>query len=206
MYTTRDEAVNRLLRTIITYEGNPYRVIDVRGRDGAVVLAIEAWPFDGMNVREVSVSDAALNGFRPMALGFMNYFRRGIPHASWCYRSPARRMQQGLNDANFRANTLITQQRVALEHCQSSDAFREMIVGAYPSVDEANEMIVPNSTIAVASKYAISMGVEGYKTVYYGTEPMGLLIGGAFLLREDRQYAREQLMECGLFGTNIQNL
>ena len=206
MYTTRDEASNRLLRTIVTYDGEPHKVVDIGGRDGAVTLTIAPWPFAARDYRDVAVTDPLLNGFRPMALGFMNYFRRGIPHASWCFRSPARRMQQGLNDANFRANTLVTQQRITLEHCQDSDAFREMILGTYPTVDEVNEMLLPNSTIAVDRKYAISMGVEGYKTVYYGNEPMGLLINGTFLLREDRQYAREQLMECGLFGTNIQNL
>ena len=209
MYTTREEARNRLAGTIVAYDGQPLKVLDVGGRDGAgVTLSCLLWPFDG-NTAPVAynVNDPLFVGFRTPTLGFANYFERGAAHAVWCHRVPARRMQQGLVNGNFNAVSLgVRAMKYGLDQIASSEAFREMLVGEYPSFDTAMATLVPDSSIAVAREFALLMSPEGYVTIYHRRDPLGLVMGGVIFLREDRQYAREMLVECEALPNDIQNL
>lgn len=207
MYTTREEAGNRLRESLVSYDGAPVLVTDIGGTDGDGVTAyIDSWPFTRRNLVEVSVNDPGFDGFSPLPLGFANYFERGNLQTLWCERIPARRMQQGLVNANFRARSLLDRGGYGLEDIRSSDAFVEMVRGEYGSVEEVRQLLVPYSAIAVAREYALALDGSGYTTIYHQTDPLGLLLGDTVYLRPDRQYAREQIIESGLFGSNIQNL
>jgi len=209
MYTTREEARNRLGGTIVTYDGQPLKVLDVGGRDGAgVTLTCLNWPFDGNTApMSKSVADPLFKGFQTPRLGFANYFERGNAHAIWCHRIPARRMQQGLINGNFNAVSLgMRALKLNLDVLASSEAFREMVAGEYPSFETAISTLVPDSSIAVAREFALMMSPEGYVTIYHRRDPLGLVMGGVIFLREDRQYAREMLLEAPELPNDIQNL
>ena len=209
MYTTREEARNRLGGTIVAYDGSPLKVLDVGGRDGAgVTLTCLEWPFDG-NTAPVTrpVNDPLFNGFRTPSIGFANYFERGNAHTLWCHRTPARRMQQGLINGNFNAVSLgVRALKVPLDQIASSEAFREMLANEYPTFETALATLVPDSSIAVSREFALLMSPEGYVTIYHRRDPLGLVMGGIIFLREDRQYAREMLVECERLPNDIQNL
>ena len=208
MYTTREEARNRLVNTIVAYDGRPVRVVDVGGRDGgALTLTVFHWPFDGTRAETLPITDPLFGSFVTPRLGFANYFERGNAHTVWCHRTPARRMQQGLVSGNFAGTAIgVRQQRFTLEHLQSTDAFREMIAGEYPTFDTACEMLVPDSSIAVDRNFALLQSPEGYVTIYHRRDPLGLVMRGVIYLREDRQYARELLLEAERLPNDIQNL
>ena len=209
MYETRDEAQNRLLNTVVSYDGFPHRVINVGGRVGAITLAIVPWPFDGSTgLREVRVSDPLFKNFRTPPLGFVNYFeQRDQTHVSWVERVPARRMHQGLNDGNTHITSLgIRAIRTPMTQVQSSEAFKEMIVGEYPTFEEVVDLLVPESSIAFDREYALFMSNEGYVTIYHKRDPLGLVMNGVIHLRADRFYAREALVEHERIPNDIQNL
>lgn len=208
MYTTREEARNRLINTIVAYDGRPVRVVDVGGRDGgALNLTVFGWPFDGRDSVVLPITDPRFGSFVTPRLGFANYFERGNAHAVWCHRTPARRMQQGLVSGNFAGTAIgVRAQRFTLEHLQSTDAFREMIAGEYPTFETAMEMLVPDSSIAVDRNFALLSSPEGYVTIYHRRDPLGLVMRGVIYLREDRQYARELLLEAERLPNDIQNL
>lgn len=209
MYATREEARNRLVGTIVAYDGRPVKVIDVGGRDGGVLsLSVLVWPFDGREpALTLPINDALFGNFVTPRLGFANFFERGNAHAIWCHRTPARRMQQGLVNGNFVGTAIgIRQQRFNLEHIQSSDGFREMIAGEYPVFETAVDMLVPDSSIAVDRNFALMQSPEGYVTIYHRRDPLGLVMRGVIYLREDRQYARELLLESDRVPNDIQNL
>lgn len=208
-YKTREDAEFRLHGTIVGYNGSPVLVNRVRTRthkktgEEIIVLAVAGHPFGGTS-REIRLDDPGFDKFRPVKLGFLNFFERNITSCSWAERAPVRRSKQGLAGESFRCSTLLESMRLELGTVQSSEGFLEMIEGRYPSYDEAIDRLVPNSAIAVSRQFAVSMGSNGMISLHYGRENVGVVFRGQLYLRSDQQYLLESIIEEPNLPSNVE--
>lgn len=195
LYDSIEEANNRLGSTVVTYEGRPVYVQEVIPHDDGVMrVKFREFPFRGDLVRK-KINSPAFKRFETIPLGFMNLFSNGRRHTTFCERTPNRQRRQGLSGDTFSSSSLIGERGVGFSDSISADAFREMVLGEYPTYDEALGRLVPNSSIAVDREFAVLRTPEGYTHVYHKRDNIGVVIRGNLYLRPDRRFMIESIQE-----------
>lgn len=202
MYDSADEANNRLAGTIVSYDGEPVYIRDAQNHaDGCIRLSMIPHPFNGSATRK-RIDSPAFNKFRPIPLGFCNFFTPGgNRHVTWCERTSPRSRRQGLCSDNVRMITLSPggsggMRGIRLEGAFSgSDAFREMVTGQYPSFDLVLRTLVPDSSIAVSREFALRRGKMNLVTLHHKLEEVGVVFRGQLFLSNDHQFLMETIVE-----------
>ena len=207
-YKTREDAEFRLVGTIVGLDGSPVLVDRVRektnGKTGITDLIVfyREFPFNGA-ARQTLLTNPGFNSFRPVKLGFCNYFDSGVLECCYCERTPVRRSKQGLCRENFRASNF-SGIRFNFEQLMTSDGFNEMIRGEYPTYDEVIDRLVPGSAIAVSRCFALSKGGNGVVTLYYKNDQVGFVFRGQLYLNADDHYLLESILEEPNLPNNVE--
>lgn len=210
VYDSVEEANNRIVGTIVTYDGRPVQVVSAEDHeDGIIRLRIREFPFNGRerggeDTRK-KINSPLFRRFVTPPLGYCNYFERDNASAIWCERVSARTRRQGLCGEVFNG---VSHQgyRVEFDALSRSEAFREMIAGEYPSFDDALGRLFPNSCIAISRDFALHMGVEGFTYLYWRRDPVALVVRGAIMLRNDKQHLIETLRDCRALPDRVEIL
>lgn len=197
VYDSVDEAQRRLVGTVVTYDGQPVQINDVRSHpDGILRVSFQPWPFDGRDpdVRK-KINSPLFKRFVTPPLGFCNYFSGRSANCFWTERVSARTQRQGLSSDTFNASALQSGDRVSYGALISSDAFREMVTGEFPSYADALARLVPNSSIAVDRNFALAKTPGSYVFLYHRKEEIGIVLRDSLYLRNDRQHMLESISE-----------
>jgi hypothetical protein len=194
LYDSLDEAVNRLVNTMVTYDGAPVYVTHVERHGKDFQLSLSRFPYDGRDQFNALASDPLFKGFQSPPLGYCNFFYRRAD-TTWCERIPSRQRRQGLSGDTCNAVSLVSGLRIPWNELYISDGFNEMVRGEYPSFDEAFQRLIPSSSIAVARDFAVRMSEGGYTFLYYKRDEVGMFVRDNLYLRSDRQYLSEMIIE-----------
>lgn len=204
-YDSVEEANNRLAGTIVTYEDRPVRISEIVSHaDGILRVIFNEFPYNGAPVRRM-INSPGFKRFRTPPLGYCNYFDRDQSHALWCERVSARSRRQGLCEEVFNAVSEFGG-RAGFRQLSSSEAFREMVVGEYPSFDAVMGRLVPDSTIAVDRDFAVQAGTHGFRYLMYRRDTVALIVRESILLRNDRQHLLETIAECPRLPNRVEVL
>jgi hypothetical protein len=196
-YDSVEEAQRRLVGTIVTYDGQPVQVNDVRSHpDGILRVSFSAWPFDGRepDVRKM-INSPLFKRFVTPPLGFCNYFSGRSANCFWTERVSARTQRQGLSSDTFNASALQSGDRANYSAIVASDGFREMVCGEYPTYADALARLVPNSSIAVDRNFALAKSAGSYVFLHHRREEVGIVLRETLYLRNDRQHMLESIVE-----------
>lgn len=229
-YDNLDEARRRLLRTVVLYDGKPCYIWDINeNSDGIFRLFITMLPFSGATARPVAedtpdempvpppgtvirkkINSKKFNNFRPIELGFINFFGqdnngRDVVNATYSSRIPTRRGYQGLARETCSFITLNTGRSITLTEAITSDAFVEMVNDEYPPWNAVLDVLNFHQSIAVSKDFAISM--EDFPLLYYKTDVVGLIMpDGTIYLKKDRCYLTDLIQECVNLPNNIRTI
>ena len=202
-YKTKEDVDFRLANTIVSYAGEPVLVRQGTTREGLPGVSFKEHPFTGPTATK-SVDDPLFNDFKPVPLGFLNYFRKGINDCAYAERLPLRRSKQGLSSESFRCSTLANEFRHDWEDVTRSDGFREMVVGMYPTFDEVLALLVPSSSIAVSREFAIRMDEGGVVNLFFKREKIGTVFRGALYVSSEYQYMIEAILDEPNLPNNVE--
>lgn len=203
LYDSVDEANNRLASTYVTYEGEPVFVQTAQNHaDGCIRLMIVPFPFTGSATRK-RIDSPAFNRFRPVPLGFCNDFRNGTRHTTWCERTTPRTRRQGLCSENFRG--MRNGSRIRFDHIDGSDGMREMIVGEYPTFDQALALLADDTSMAVHREFALVKNGP-IPILRHKTTDVGLVFRDQLYLDSAHQYLLEMLLESPQFPNRVEIL
>ncbi|MBD3261819.1 MAG: hypothetical protein GF334_09180 [Candidatus Altiarchaeales archaeon] len=148
-YLTREDIRMRLNRTIVSYQGDYYTV--------DVDAPVNEWhqitlrPLGGDNTRRnrsVTVNHSEVDASTPR-LGYFNFNNS----AYYISRVPERRQNEG-----FRPESATVLPRMPVGGWVTSNSFREMLHGNYPTIDEALQELKTKETDKLAINYDIAIG------------------------------------------------
>ena len=177
MYDTVEEARMRLASTVIFYRGTPKFVRDcVAGLGGEIMLQMDNLPTLNGGVA-ISIRDPDLNmrEFRS-AVGYMNNVTLdgGVSYkAQYIMRMPIRGdgFKQGLHNSNL-VFPRIDGERQRWDRALMSPAFKDMLGGIYPSIEECKRIldedqsqhsVAFNRTFALAKDHELGFFILNYK-------------------------------------------
>ena len=189
-------------------EQNPFSLVPYDHPDCGKAMDIWINKYSEYGIVRKHMNSPAFNKFRPFPLGMCNY--KGKVY--YMERMPTRHTQQGLS-ANMLSSYLI---RLHPEKCSISgpvivsDMFKDMIVGDYPSKEEALAKLfdptIANDSIAISRYGAIIRGPVGSVFFAYKNETVGILPNADFTcLRLDKKFAflKETIETLGLFSNPV---
>jgi hypothetical protein len=144
------------------------------------------------------------NKFRPFPLGMYN--KGGV--CSYVERRPTRKSEQGLT------NNMISAKPIGLNNDSLysgfeilSDAFKDTIVGNYPSIHETiSQLDDPengNWSVGFHRMFALVKGPLGTKFLAYKNDIVGVLTNGdltCLRIGKDFRYLKETVDELNIFG------
>ena len=139
-------------------------------------------------------------------VGYANFTNARNPTACYFYRTPARRMRQGLNAENVLPHKNDRRLYNASFNMlmDNQNDFENMLLGIYPSFEQAIEKLkrTPDGqvgTVAFSPKYAIMCDELGsFFLLHKGRKVASNINRESFYVPERFQYIKESLQEMGV--------
>lgn len=200
-YPSAEEAAFRLNSTVVEYDGGPVFIHRVDAHsDGILRLRLSSMPYspDGTTPKTFSkkISDPLFRRFQTVGLGWCNHFGAGS-HASYIERIPVRRSKQGLDSSSFKScrpivgstGELLT--GVRYSDLFYSEGFAETVKNLYPSLEEAMEVLSPDSSIALSRDFLCKQNENGVITLWYKKQEVGPIVKNRIYLFEKFSFLKE---------------
>lgn len=135
----------------------------------------------------------------PFPMGFMN--KDGNVH--YTSRAPRRQQKQGLSEGTFTDRVIASNiPRLSFGEAISSQEFVDCVMGKYPSVQEATEMLKSDAvrSVAFCRTFALSKDddLEDLIYLYHKTEKVGFILGQQLKLTQLANCLKEALREVGV--------
>lgn len=204
-YDNKEEVDFRLTGTVIYHDNIPCYVYEVRDGfdDGIFRLVTTYLPLNRENAKreQKKIDSKRFDSFRPVKLGWFNYFEDGRKQARYCWRDAVRRSKQGLSKEAFRTDAY-QGGVVSWSNCLNSIGFAEMMRGEYVSFEEAVDKIVDNSSIAIGNEYCVRRD-EGFTFLKHKQKNVGIIEKGLIFLNENNIFLKEQLETVKDFSGRI---
>lgn len=199
-WTDVQQAQERLVATVILYDGSPYFVVSAEnGADGKPRLYLMECGNETNLTRKV-MDSPKFKRFRELPqIGWMNYDKGTSAH--FFERGARRSRQHGLSDSNIShwglthgTITNLTSRR-DLSEVMHDKGFIHMVKDEYPTLTSILAKIVDNTAIAYSRRYCVYRDVDGVRWLYRNTDRIGLFTGANTLnLLSKHSFYREEIM------------
>lgn len=167
MYTTVEEAKQKLQDTVVAHKNMPFYVLEARGKTDDVELC-GFYCSDNRNVLAVNILDYDFD-FRNLGerLGYCNLKCNGTNEALYLMRRPVRRSVQGLSQYNVYLPSFLSdptsEGRWSFNDVYKTKGFQEAFTGEYPSLCDVSKLLSEDKSVfsvAFAREFCISKDTE----------------------------------------------
>ena len=160
MYDTVDEAKQKLVNTVVIFDGTPTHIVDARQQDGEIILYHTVLKKKSQGYITNTISDERFD-FRTIGskLGYVNYENGGYNESVFVERTPVRKAfaTQGLSKVNTNISNLSGNKRKGLPSIKCSWDYLHKVSGfistverVFPSLQEITEIFKEEDVVSRA--------------------------------------------------------
>jgi hypothetical protein len=208
-YETAEDATMRLRNTVVLYRGAPVLITAVqKGENKEEILRVYYQPLPRTPKADMEQERKFISSkhfdIAPFKMGYVN--RQSSTGAFFCSRLPNRMQKQGLCAENFRAvdnfgvginfNTFIAYKEV-----------NEMVLGKYPSVDEAAKALNKSMAVAFSRDFCLVKDevIPNLYFLYYKGDKVGMYLSNERTVSLGKRFGclKESLQELGIRVTLV---